>query len=84
MDDISRNLVEGLSEGQCPRCGNFYGLILVIDETTDPPTTDVPLCEMCWELRAAIPEEERPPIEVIEFRDNTRRDQDREALREEF
>jgi hypothetical protein len=71
--DIARDLAEALSDGKCPACGNYYCQIIFVDATVDLPTpSDTEMCEMCWELRAATPEEERPPIEVIEFRENTR------------
>jgi len=78
---MAEDLATALSDGKCPVCASYYNRIIFKFEggaaqgLNDVVEDDVveQMCEMCWELRSTIPEEERPPIEVIEFRDNTRR-----------
>jgi hypothetical protein len=71
----------GLSEEPemvCPVCGLFPGRIIFGDE---------PMCPKCLELREALPPSALPPVQIIEFRDNTRPREEIErarAIREEF
>jgi hypothetical protein len=86
MVGIAEDLAGALSDGRCPACGNYYAPIIFVDATTTPPTSDTEDCETCGRLRAAMPEEERPPVQVIEFRDSTRSREEIErqrAIREE-
>ena len=63
------------AEETCPRCARFPGRIVFQGEGSGPP------CPKCLELREELPPSMLPPIQTIEFRDNTRsREEAREAL----